>query len=104
MKRPSFLASGFYDVPDWYTYEEVLNVYPRYAKKLGEHWESQGYEIVKMFLPVKSSNTVHQIFCQPDQVRYSIRALITRKPEEIHLDIPDEAVPEMQKIGLTLTE
>ena len=102
-KRPSIWKKGYFDVPTWYTEEQVTSIAPKYTRRFGESIEREGFFVVSMLKPVVSGDIEHKVFCQPDTRRYTIFAEVTRQPQVIKYDIPDYAVPEMQKV-LTLKE
>ena len=67
-----------------------------------ECYEKMGFTVLKMSEPEKSSRG--WIEAEPDRVQYVIWAYVRRKPEKLHFDIPDAAVPMMISKGLKLEE
>ena len=103
-KRSSRWERAGFDVPANISDEQVQAGAGVYQRRFGEHLERQGFIILQMLKPVVAGKMEHQILTDPDRRRYHIFALVTRKPVTTHFDIPDVAVPAMQKIGLTLQE
>jgi|TARA_Y100000310_G_scaffold340919_1_gene438342 hypothetical protein len=92
-------------VPDWYTLEQVMMVAPRCMRLAGEKYEAMGYTILKMKSPKLADEVSQKILCTPDARLYVIPMFVGRKPQKLTFkDIPDEAVPAMEQVGLTLTE
>lgn len=100
----SFIKKGYYDVPSRYSEEQALAIAPKYITKFGESLHKEGFNIIRMYPPVESGNMEQVIFCEPDTRRYTIEAQVARKPRELHIDVPDHAVPAMEKLGLVLQE
>ncbi|KKL60803.1 hypothetical protein LCGC14_2201680 [marine sediment metagenome] len=104
MRKPSIWEKASFNVPDWYTEEQVMKVYPRCLKKAGAYYEAKGYTVLGVTPPILASETEHEIFTPPDARRYLIFLRVTKEPVTQHFDIPDAAVPEMEKGGLILAE
>lgn len=104
MSKPSIWTTGYFDVPFHYGEEQVQWVAPKYMRRFGEYLETQGFVVKQMLKPQVSGKATQNLFGQPDTKRYTIFAEVTRQPVEMHVDIPDYAVPDMEKVGLTLNE
>ena len=102
--RPSFWKTGYFDVPITYSEEQVRWIAPKYLRRFGEYLELEGFTVLQMLPPQASGEISQHLFSQPDTKRWTIFARVTRQPQTIHVDIPDYAVPEMEKVGLTLQE
>ena len=96
------IEKACFTVPAGTPHERVMQVQDKYQLKLGKYLEHNRL-IVKHMGDVErdlAPNTA-----PPDRVAYCVRALVTREgPVEMKFDVPDEAVPELQAIGMKLTE
>ena len=103
-KRPSRWERASFDVPATVPDEVVQTKAGVYMARFGQHLERQGFIVLDILRPVVADSTDHKLFSQPDRRRYHIFALVTREPRTVSYDIPDYAVPQMQKVGLSLQE
>lgn len=85
------------DVPDERVQERAYG----YKNKFGKTLETSGFEVLWMSSPVmaKGPRPVDE-----DRRAYYVQAWVRRRPVEIHMDIPDESVPELTGIGMRLNE
>lgn len=106
MSKPTIWQRASFNVPDWYSWEAVLDAAKRGARRAGEHYEAQDYTILEIRGPYRASELEHDVleFVPPDATRYTIWLRMGKVAETLHFDIPDVAVPELEKVGLTLTE
>ena len=93
---------GTFTVPVTTTEEQVNLASHKYMRRFGECLEAQGFTIKSMIAPKRSERL--KMMTPPDRKRYDLWAFVTRQPHEIHIDIPDKAVPEMEKVGMTLID
>lgn len=104
MGNKSFWKRGFFDVPSGTPDERVQFGADKYIRRFCTYLEREGYIVYEVTKPVPTGMVEHLVFTEPDTTRYEILARIARPPQELHFDIPDYAVPEMEKIGLVLAE
>ena len=85
------------DVPD----ERVQFLGDKYQLKFGKVLETEGLEVLWMSRPFtgKGKRPVDE-----DRRAYFVKAWCKRRPIEIHMDIPDNAVGDMIELGLKLQE
>ena len=92
---------GTFTVPADVSEERVQLVAHKYMSRFGEALEKMGYQVLWMSqaridpLPIPEDG---------DRKRYRMMAWVRQRPVEIHMDIPDELVPEMLQKGMKLTE
>jgi hypothetical protein len=85
-----------FTVPASVSDERVQWVAGGYMTRCGEHWERMGFRIHEMLMPKQSSETaLANSPTAPDRRRYFIWARVSRRPEELHFDVPDNAVGEL---------
>ena len=82
--------------------ERVEFHFEDYRLKFGKSLEREGWEVLYVGQPFQ--NVFNLIPTDPDRPRYEIKAWCRRRPVEFTWDIPDKAVPAMQKLGLKLME
>ena len=104
MSKPSIIERATFNVPSWYTEEQVKEAAPRCIKKAAEYYERKGYTILQVFKPFLASQTEQDIFCPPDARRYVVLLRMGKPEHTLHFDIPDHAVPAMEEAGLVLQE
>ena len=71
----------------------------KYQRRFGSYLESVGFQVLYMGDPTVDAGVLSR---EPDRRRYTIRAWCKRRPITTTLTVPDCAVPEMLKRGLTL--
>ena len=82
-------------------HERVMAVAYKYKNKLGKHLEAQGFTVLEMLPP---QITQGRLLTDRDRKRYDLFAFVTRRPREVHIDVLDIVVPELQAKGLKLNE
>ncbi len=101
----SIWEAVFNNVPDWYSQERVVEAFDKHARTAREYYERQGFTILQAHQPVKTPDALQEIYCSPGATRYVVWLLMTRKPREIHIEIPDAMALEVQeKTRLVLAE
>ena len=96
------IEKACFTVPAGTPFERIERVKDKYQLKLGKYLEHNRL-IVKHMGEIERDPSPQVIL--PDRDAYCIRALVTReRPVEMKFDVPDEAVPELQSIGMKLTE
>ena len=101
LSEGGYWESATFTVPIEVSHERVLLLGQKYQNKFGESLEGQGLTVRRMGEPMLDSRPLET---DPDRRRYRLLAWCSRRPREIHVEIPDEAVPNMEKMGLRLTE
>ena len=96
-----YWESATFTVPIEVSHERVLLLGDKYQKKFGVSLEDRGLKVTRMGEPTLDPRPLET---PPDRRRYRILAWCSRRPREIHVEIPDVAVPDMEKMGLRLTE
>jgi hypothetical protein len=96
-----YWESAIFTVPADVSHERVLLLGDKYRNKFGQSLEGQGLTVRRMGEPMLDSRPLET---DPDRRRYRLLAWCSRRPREIHVEIPDEAVPDMERMGLRLTE
>ena len=96
-ERASFTVPS--DVPD----ERVVegSVADRYMRKFGAHLEAQGFRVLMMVRPERVNSQI--LMNTPDRKRFVIWAQVSRRPQELHFEIPDHLVEAAKKAGLRLS-
>ena len=89
-----------FTVPDSVPEYKVREKQDVYIRRGGQHLERLGFTIERVLEPM------HARFEPVEEGRrkYVIHYWCKRRPEEIHFDIPDNAVAKMQGLGLKLQE
>jgi len=72
-----------------------------YKAKFEETMEGKGFKVHQITDPRLDYSSLP---IPPDQKRYVMYALVSRRPKEVKFDIPDMFVPALQEIGLKLVE
>lgn len=72
-----------------------------YANRFGKHLEAQGFTVLEMLQPQITSG---RLPTDEDRKRYDLFAYVTRGLREVHTDVPDSVVPELQAKGLKLND
>ena len=99
------MASGVWErdtftVPVSITEEQVSMASHKYMRKFCECLEAQGFTVKSTIAPKRSERL--QMMTPPDRKRYDLWAFVTRAPVKLTLDIPDRAVPELERVGMKL--
>ena len=86
--------------------ERVQFVADKYQRKFGYHLEKQGFTVLQMSQPVRVTRPIEGDagIMDPTRKKYGILAYVTRRPVEHTVDVPDALVPELEKVGMRLTE
>lgn len=90
---------GSFTVPLKTSEERVQLVADRYMRRFGEALEREGFRVLKMLDPRPDSGAA-LLFADPDRKQYVMWALVSRAPFQLHLEVRDEDVPEMEKLGM----
>lgn len=93
-----------YTVPGAVSEERVQATGDKYRRKFGKSLESEGWRVLGMEGPTLDRSVLAYGLTDPDRRRYIIYAKVTRRPETITVDVPDEDVPLYEKAGFKLTE
>ena len=101
VNNDSFWERGTFTVPDGVPLDKVKYVAADYMSRMGRTLERKGYRVERMLPPRES---IYLIPYTPGRTRYDVYAFISKKPELVHYDIPDQLVPEMEALGLKLNE
>ena len=70
--------------------------------RFGDALEKQGFEVLWMSGPEPVSRQAPWI--DEDRKKYRIKAWVRRLPVTSVFDVPDHAVPEMQRLGMELID
>lgn len=73
--------------------------------KFGEALERKGYRVLEMTEPKVDDGVTAWVFLGPnnlDRKQYVMWARVTRQPFTMVMDVPDNQVAEMEKLGLRL--
>ncbi|NIR13677.1 MAG: hypothetical protein GWN86_06905 [Desulfobacterales bacterium] len=89
-------------MPKSTTNEQIDFHADKYQRKFGNHLEAQGYNVLAMGMPEENPKAFPSL--PEDRRGFIIWARVSRRPQEIHIDIPDNAVEEVEKLGLKLNE
>ena len=101
----SIWRRGSFTVPVSTSDERVQLVSTKYMVRFGNSLEAQGYRVLKMTNPKVDDGVSAWAFLGPsnlDRKQYVMWALVTRRPVEWTIDVPDEQVHEMEKFGFRL--
>ena len=94
--------SCYFHVPAEKTDEQVRSqVVDKYKRKFGNTLEMQGWQVLAMDEPYIWTDCPHEV--DEDRRPYRMWARVRRRPVELRVEVPDEAVPEMLKLGMSLT-
>jgi len=91
-----------FEVPASIPEERVQASAEKYMSIAGDCFVKHGFKIHKITRPKRSK--LLQAFTPSDKAKYFFQAFVSRRPQEIHMDIPDYAVHGMQDAGMILTE
>ena len=94
--------TGFFTVPATTHPDRVQFHADDYRRKYGASLELEGFEVRYMGQPFQNQLSIHPV--DADRRRYEILAWVKRRPVKMTMWIPDRAVPDMQRLGLTLKE
>ena len=83
------------DTPD----ERVQFHADKYIAKAAKVFEAQGCTVLEVTKPIVS---LGHLVTDDDRRRYDIFFWCRRKPIEYTFEIPDKAVPEMQRLGMKI--
>ena len=75
----------------------------KYKQRFGDTLEAQGWTVLAMNEPVLDTRK-RVGGTAPDRRPYMVSAWCRRAPQQIKVDIPDHAVPDMKNMGLALAE
>ena len=102
MKYGATLEHAHYDVPISVPHERVMEYADKYMRKAGNAFESMGYTVLDIESPrqVKYGKDPGD----KDLKRYCIRAWCRKRPKDVIIRVPDEAVPSLLKQGMKLKE
>jgi len=92
---------GFFTVPNGTPMDRVRAVQHIYMRKYGYCLEGQGFTVMKMTEPTLDLSMLGSV---QGRQKYTMWAWCKRRPQTVHIDIPDNAVTEMQRAGMTLNE
>lgn len=93
-----------YTVPGEVSEERVQATADKYKRKFGKALEFQGWTVLGFDGPTLDRSVIAQGLCDPDRRRYVLYAKVTRRPETITVDVPDEDVVFYQRAGFRLVE
>lgn len=97
----SIEKAGF-TVPKGTSFERIKKVEDKYQYRFGQAMERQGLIVLHMGEIEKEEVPMPM---DEDRDYWCMRCLVTReRPVEMKFDVPDEAVSELEVIGLKLTE
>ena len=88
-----------FTVPDSVSEERVQFHADKYQRKFGDHLEGVGFTVVAMTEPEIDTGSLP---VDPDRRRYIIWAWVRRRPIIAHMEVEDEAVPTLLKLGMSL--
>ena len=94
--------NSVFTVPEDVPHERVLFNQDKYQVKAGDVYEKQGFTVLWMSDAEIDSRQSVVGGCDPDRRPYRIRSYCRRRPVEITMDIPEEAIPEAQRLGMKL--
>ena len=93
-----------YTVPGEVSEERVQATGERYRRKLGKLLEWQGWTVLGFDGPIWDRSIISYGLTDPDRRRYVLYAKVTRRPQTITVDVPDEDVAIYQKAGFKLVQ
>lgn len=96
--------TAVFTVPSSVPDERVQFVSNKYMVRAGHQLENQGFQVLSMTRPVADKRPHIKHSTPPDRRAYIMYAAVRRRPETIHIDVPDNAVKEMQATGMKLQE
>lgn len=91
-----------FTVPDTTPLDRVMFRSDAYRRQFGAALEIEGFDVLYMGEPYQNTLSVHPV--DADRRRFEINAWVRRRPIEMKFWIPDNAVPAMQGLGLTLRD
>lgn len=104
-----------FTVPTSISEERVQAAGAKYRNIFGTHLEERGKKerddtkVVAMKGPTRvhqseSTSVWAQGLIDPTRKKYRVWAFVTRRPNAIHMEVPDALVPDAQEMGMILTE
>ena len=108
-RRPadqSLIQNGLWErarftVPDDVPEERVQFRSDKYMHRFGDHLEGVGYTVLSMMRPRRYTGPLPE---PEGRHLYHVYAWVRRRPIVAHMEVPDHAVADMQRLGLVLTE
>lgn len=93
----------YFTVPADIPAERVEAKFPEYIRKAGNELERRGFRVLAVSTPEPDPHS-DAFGTEPDRRRYRMFALVRRRPQEVKLWVPDNAVSRMQELGMRLNE
>jgi hypothetical protein len=81
--------------------ERVMAAAGKYQNNFGKYLEAKGFTVLHMTPPLLANDVIEP---EPDRKKYFIYARAKRRPQEISIMVPDDAVNDMMNLGMKLTE
>lgn len=91
-----------FTVPAHCTEQQVQDAADKYKRKAGAALEFQGFTVLGFEGPEVNRGVVAQGTTPPDRRPYVLYAKVTRRPQTIRVDVPDEDIAIYQKAGFKL--
>ena len=92
-----------FTVPDTVSEERVQDAGKKYRYKFAKWLWAQSFEILGMDGPNEDTSVVAIGMADEDRRPYVIRAKVRRRPQEVHVDVPDADVSLYREAGWELT-
>lgn len=99
-----FWKRGSFTVPSTVSDERVQLVADRYIRRFGEALEAEGFKVLLMKEPVEDTGIAAYAFLDGayDRKQYVMWALVSKRPFEMTVDVPDKEVHMMEQYGFRL--
>ena len=81
--------------------ERVMAAAGKYQNNFGKYLEAKGFTVLHMTPPLPANDAIEP---EPDRKKYFIYARAKRRPQEVSIMVPDDAVNDMMNLGMKLTE
>ena len=81
--------------------ERVMAASGKYQNNFGKYLEAKGFTVLHMTPPLPANDAIEP---EPDRKKYFIYARAKRRPQEVSIMVPDDAVNDMMNLGMKLTE
>ena len=100
MVNNGFWRRGSFTVPAKIAHERAEEVYRKYMQRFGETLEEvYGYKVIRMLKPRRDKAPQKPFGTDDDRIRYVLWAYCTSPPATVTLDVADDQVPLLQKLG-----
>ena len=91
-----------FTVPKEVSEERVRLVADKYLRKFGKALEQKGFNVLEFDGPNIDKSVVAMGMTEPDRRAYVLWAKVTRRPQIVTVNVPDEDVSLYQKAGFKL--